>query len=65
LKKFLFLLIFVVAALAFDGTLAKDIFDYKINTLSGWLGLVLIVGISLTLFLAESTKPHQNKNTRK
>lgn len=64
LKKFLFFLIFVAIVLAFDGTLAKDIFDYRIHTLSGWLALVLVLGIFLTLFLAESTKTHSNKNTR-
>jgi len=60
------LLIFVVAVLALDGTLAKDIFDYGIHTVSGWLGLALVVGIVLTLALiwAESTKTHHDKNTR-
>lgn len=65
LKKFLFFLIFVVIAIAIDGTLAKDIFDYGIDTLSGWLGLALIVGILLTLFWAETTKTHHDKNNRK
>ena len=64
LKKFLFLLIFVVAVLALDGTLAKDIFDYGIHTVSGWLGLALVVGLVLTLIWAESTKTHHDKNTR-
>ena len=64
LKKFLFLLIFVVAVLALDGTLAKDIFDYGIHTVSGWLGLALTIGIVLTLIWAESTKTHHDKNNR-
>jgi hypothetical protein len=63
LKKFLFLLIFVVVALALDGTLAKDIFDYGIQTVSGWLGLALGIGIFITLLWAESTKSHHDKNT--
>jgi hypothetical protein len=62
LKKLLFFFIFVIAATAFDGALAKDIFDYGIHTLSGWLGLALIIGIFLTLFWAESTKPRHDKN---
>ncbi len=62
LKKFLFFLIFVVAAIAFDGTLAKDIFDYGINTLAGWLGLALTIGVVLTLFWAQTTKTHHGKN---
>jgi len=65
MKKFLFLLIFVLAAIAFDGALAKDIFDYRIHTPSGWLGLALIIGIFLTLFWAETTNTHHDKNNRK
>ena len=64
MKKFLFLVIFILAAIAFDGALAKDIFDYGIHTPSGWLGLALIIGILLTLFWADTTKTHQNKNNR-
>ena len=64
LKKFFFFLIFVVVALALDGTLAKDIFDYGIHTVSGWLGLALTIGIVLTLIWAGSTKTHHDKNTR-
>ena len=64
MKKILFLLIFVFAAIAFDGALDKDIFDYGIRTPSGWLGLVLITGIFLTLFWADTTKIHRDKNNR-
>jgi hypothetical protein len=45
-----------------DGTLAKDIFDYGIHSVSGWLGLALAIGIFVTLILAESTKSHHDKN---
>jgi len=62
LKKSLFSLIFVLAAIAIDGTLAKDIFDYEIHSVSGWLGLALIIGIFLTLLWAETPKPPHNKN---
>ena len=64
MKKFLFLLIFVLAAIVFDGALAKDIFDYRIHTPSGWIGLVLITGILLTLVWADTTKTHREKNNR-
>ena len=64
MKKFLFFLIFVVGALALDGTLAKDIFDYGIQTVSGWMGLALLIAILITLIWAESTKSHHDKNTR-
>lgn len=63
LKKYIFFLTFVVVALALDGTLAKDIFDYGINTVSGWVGLALVIGILLTLFWVESTNTHHDKNT--
>jgi hypothetical protein len=63
LKKLLFFLIFVVIALALDGTLAKDIFDYGINTISGWIGLALAIGIFVTLIWVESAKSHHDKNT--
>tara|TARA_B110000467_G_C18015839_1_gene312993 strand:- start:76 stop:273 length:198 start_codon:yes stop_codon:yes gene_type:complete len=62
LKKLFFFLIFVIAATAFDGALTKDIFDYGIHSLSGWLGLALIIGICFTLFWAETTKPRHDKN---
>jgi uncharacterized membrane protein (DUF485 family) len=64
LKKLFFFLIFVVTVLALDGTLAKDIFDYGINTVSGWLGLALVVGIVLALIWVEPAKTHHDKNTR-
>ena len=64
MKKFLFLLIFILAAIVFDGALEKDIFDYRIHTPSGWLGLVLITGILLTLVWADTTKTHREKNNR-
>ena len=64
MKKIFFLVIFIVAAIVFDGALAKDIFDYRIHTPSGWLGLVLITGIFLTLFWADTTKIHRDKNNR-
>jgi hypothetical protein len=62
LKKILFFFIFIVVALALDGTLAKDIFDYGIHSVSGWLGLALAIGIFVTLILAEATKSHHDKN---
>jgi hypothetical protein len=49
-------------AIAIDGTLARDIFDYEIHSFSGWLGLALIIGIFLTLLWAETPKPPHNKN---
>jgi hypothetical protein len=62
LKKILFFFIFIVVALALDGTLAKDIFDYGIHSVSGWLGLALAIGIFVTLILAEPNKSHHDKN---
>ena len=43
-------------ALAFDGTLTKDIFDYKISSFTDWLLIIMIIGILLTIAWADSTK---------
>ena len=43
-------------ALAFDGTLAKDIFDYKVSSFTDWLLIIMIIGILLTIAWADSTK---------
>jgi len=56
LKKVLILLILPILALAFDGTLAKDIFDYKISSFSDWLLLILIIVVLVTIAWADSSK---------
>ena len=55
-KKIFILLIVAILALAFDGTLAKDIFDYKISSFTDWLLLILIIVILFTIAWANSTK---------
>ena len=56
MKKVFILLIVTILALAFDGTLAKDIFDYKISSFTDWLLLIMIIVILVTIAWADSTK---------
>jgi hypothetical protein len=62
LKKFIVLLIVTILALAFDGTLAKDIFDYKISSITDWILLFMIIVILVAISWANSAKNDQNKN---
>tara|TARA_B100001123_G_C15268301_1_gene1009287 strand:+ start:1233 stop:1415 length:183 start_codon:yes stop_codon:yes gene_type:complete len=54
LKKIFILLIVIILALGFDGTLAKDIFDYKISSFSDWLLLILIIVVLFAIAWADS-----------
>ena len=56
LKKWVLLLILALLALLFDGTLAYDILDYRLETFSDWLGLFLVAIIVVTIAFAESPK---------
>ena len=56
LKKIFILLVITVLALAFDGNLAKDIFDYKISSFTDWVLVVLVFAILLSISWANSTK---------
>ena len=62
LKKIFILLIIAVLALAFDGTLSKDIFDYKLSSFTDWLTAILIISILLTIAWADSAKSDDNKD---
>jgi hypothetical protein len=62
LKKIFILLIIAILALAFDGTLSKDIFDYQLSGFTDWLTAILIIAILLTIAWADSTKSDGNKN---
>jgi len=62
LKKIFILLIIAVLALAFDGTLSKDIFDYQLSGFTDWLTAILIIAILLTITWVDSTKSDNNKN---
>jgi hypothetical protein len=61
-KKIFILLIIAVLALAFDGTLSKDIFDYKLSSFTDWLTAILIISILLTIAWADSAKSDYNKD---
>jgi hypothetical protein len=62
LKKIFILLIIAVLALAFDGTLSKDIFDYQLSSFTDWLTAILIITILLTIAWVDSAKSYDNKN---
>jgi hypothetical protein len=62
LKKVFILLIIAVLALAFDGTLSKDIFDYQLNGFADWMTAILVIAILLTIAWADSAKSDDNKN---
>ncbi|SVA35480.1 uncharacterized protein METZ01_LOCUS88334 [marine metagenome] len=56
MKKIFILLVITVLALAFDGTLAKDIFDYKVISFTDWVLVILIFAILLSISWVNSTK---------
>ncbi len=62
LKKVFILLIIAVLALAIDGTLSKDIFDYQLSSFTDWLTAILVIAILLTIAWADSAKSDDNKN---
>ena len=62
LKKVFILLVIAVLALAFDGTLSKDIFDYQLSSFSDWMTAILIIAILLTIAWTDAAKSDDNKN---
>jgi|GEM_PF-509644 len=62
LKKAMLFFILAGMALLLDGTLSYDIFDLHRLSVSGWLGLLLVVLIFTTIAWAESSKKGQRKN---
>jgi len=58
-KKIAFLVLVVLLALGFDGTLTYDIFDLSTNTFSKVLGYVLLALIIGGIAWAEATKKDQ------
>ena len=60
MKKIILLIIIAALAIFVDGTLAHDIFDYRIDSFSKWATILLIIGIFLTLAWSKDGK---NKTT--
>ncbi|MEC7640682.1 MAG: hypothetical protein VYC17_00860 [Nitrospinota bacterium] len=60
MKKFSFLLVIVVIALVVDGILTYDLLEFKIDTLSEWLAVGLILAIICTIYWAEANKKSDN-----
>lgn len=62
MKKLILLIIVIALALGIDGTLTRDIFDYRIETVTGWLVLVLIIAVALIIVLANAAKKDDKEN---
>ena len=56
MKKIFILLLITVLALVIDGTLAKDIFDYRIESFTDWVLVIMIIAIFLSISWANSAK---------
>ena len=62
MKKLILLIIVIALALGIDGTLTRDIFDYRIETVTGWLVLALIIAVVLVIVLANAAKKDDKEN---
>ena len=62
MKKLILLIILIALALGIDGTLTRDIFDYRIETVTGWLVLALIIAVVLVIVLANAAKKNDKGN---
>jgi len=63
LKKLLFLIFFIAILLAVDGALPYDIFDYRIDSLTKLLAVLILIFIFVGIGWADSSKKHEDKNT--
>ncbi len=57
--RLLTLTLLIPIALAFDGYLARDIFEYRIDTFSEWLVVVVIIIVIVGIMLGELGKKHR------
>ena len=55
----------MILALLLDGTLSYDIFDLRVLTFTGWLGLLLVFVICGSIAWADSAKKNQKKNNQR
>lgn len=62
MKKLLLLTIVIALALALDGALTYDLFDFRVDTFSKLLAVVLIVGILVMIGWADASKKHDKEN---
>lgn len=63
MKKYVFLIILIALGILVDGALSYDIFDLRLGSPAGWIGILLTLTIFITIFWAESTKKDEKKNT--
>ncbi|PIR00142.1 MAG: hypothetical protein COV66_08600 [Nitrospinae bacterium CG11_big_fil_rev_8_21_14_0_20_45_15] len=59
MMRLLILTLLIPAALVFDGYLAHDIFDYRIDTFREWLIVFFILIVILGIALGELGKKHR------
>lgn len=62
LKKLLLLTIVIALALALDGALTYDLFDFRVDTFSKLLAVALILGILVMIAWADASKKHDKEN---
>jgi len=65
LKKIALLLILICLALMLDGTLSDGLFDLRIGSWAGWMGVLLALVIFAAIAWAESTQKSSKKNNRR
>ena len=63
IKKSFLLIIVAACAIFIDGTLTYDIFDYRLDSFSKWLTLILVLGIFVSISWPKTIK--NKKNTEK
>lgn len=54
----------VVLAVAIDGALSYDLIDFRADSFSHWIGLLLVIFIIGAILLAENPKPPDQKEEK-
>ena len=62
IRKSLLLVMIVAFAIFIDGALARDIFDYPLDSFSKWATVLLILGIFVSISWPKTDKKSKDKN---
>ena len=62
IRKSLLLVMIVAFAIFIDGALARDIFDYPLDSFSKWATVLLILGIFVSISWPKTNKNSKDKN---
>lgn len=62
IRKSLLLVMIVAFAIFIDGTLARDIFDYRLDSFLKWATVLLILGIFVSISWPKTNKNSKDKN---